>query len=145
MNSEAEMREVMLHAAEKLSAAKDATIRCDINHMNHNGPKYLMPKEVLVAVSYAEAVLRLLASYLKVDPDQRATATPEPGWTGQEPNGHRSGGQPTEKVERNAAVVAAVNAGEPRKDVAARFGISERRVSQIVDAHLARQAAEATP
>jgi hypothetical protein len=140
MNSEAEMRAVILHAAEKLGVAKDATIRCEVNHMTHNGPKYMLPKDTLIAMSYAEAILRLLASYLKVEPDKRAEATPEPGWTGQQPNGHRPeptkpSGRPHAKPERNAAVVEAMQAdGAVKKDVAQRFGISPRRVDQIMAA-----------
>jgi hypothetical protein len=116
MNSEAEMRAVILHAAEKLEAAKDAKIKTGYNEWSH------MPASVLLSMGYAEGILRLLASYLKVDPDQRADATPEPGWTGQQPNGHRppdpapqpvkAGGRAVEKVERNAAVVAAIQGGE---------------------------------
>jgi hypothetical protein len=124
LNSEAEMRAVMLHAAEKLSVAKNA------KSTGYNDP---MPANVLVALAYAEGILRLLASYLKVEPEKRAHATPEPGWTGQRPADN--GGQPAEKTERNAAVVAAMaEAGAVKKEVAQRFGISPRRVDQILAA-----------
>jgi hypothetical protein len=130
------MRQVILHAADKLGSAKEATIHCNTNHMTHNGPTYNLPKPALTSMSYAEGVLRLLASYLKVDPDQRTTATPEPGWTGQpQGNGHKPEREvPEEKVERNAAIVAAVEAGESKTAVAARFGISPTRVHQLVAA-----------
>lgn len=35
------------------------------------------------------------------------------------------------KIERNAAIVSAVGAGEPLKSVASRFGLSVARVSKI--------------
>jgi hypothetical protein len=134
MNSEAEMRAVILHAAEKLAAVKDTTTEAPYSERRR------LPADVMLAMGYAEGVLRLLASYLKVDPDKRADATPEPGWTGQQPNGHRPepakpSGRPHAKPERNAAVVAAMQAdGAVKKDVAQRFGISPRRVDQIVAA-----------
>jgi hypothetical protein len=43
---------------------------------------------------------------------------------------------PRPKVERNAAIVAAVQGGEEQKDVANRFNITQQRVSQIVKANL---------
>ena len=136
MSNEQEMRAVMLHAAEKLAAVKDTRVRCSDNHTLPIS--YHVPVEVHAAVAYAEAILRLLASYLKIEE------------TGQQPNGHKPGRigpgeRPLEKVERNAAVVAARAAGEPRKDVAARFGVTERRIDQIVAAHEARLTKEATP
>ena len=147
-NSEAEMRQVILHAAEKLAKAKDAELVCKGNH--YETKTYWSPREALLAMSYAEAILRLLASYLKVEPDQRANATPERGWMQQRPNGDRppepsapKHHDPRAKAERNAAVVAAIKAGETKTVVAERFGISIRRVGQLVDAAMAREKAPA--
>jgi hypothetical protein len=68
MTAEAEMRAVILHAAEKLDAAK-AT-----RSTGYNDP---LPATVMVAIGYAEGILRLLASYLVIEPPKS--------------NGHRKG------------------------------------------------------
>jgi len=65
VSAEAEMRAVIEHAAEKLAAAKDSKVVCDRMHIKYF---YSLPADVLMAFGYAEGVLRLLASYLKVDP-----------------------------------------------------------------------------
>jgi len=44
----------------------------------------------------------------------------------------RPRGRPSPSPERNAAIVAAVASGESQRVVAARFGISQPHVSQIV-------------
>lgn len=64
MTAEAEMRAVIAHAAEKLGKAKERTVTCSYQH---GVREYFMPHDVLVALGYAQGVLHLLASYLKVD------------------------------------------------------------------------------
>jgi len=66
MASETEMRAVILHAAEKLNAAKDTSVVC--NGSPHGTGRPLgLTVDVYVAMAYAESILRLLASYLKVE------------------------------------------------------------------------------
>jgi hypothetical protein len=58
------MRRVILHAADKLGAVVGSTVTCRESH----GPStpQEIPADALMAVAYAEAVLRMLASYLRV-------------------------------------------------------------------------------
>jgi hypothetical protein len=67
MTAESEMRAVIEHAAEKLAAAKDSKVICSTGHASHIQQNYYLPKDALLAIGYAEGILRLLASYLKVD------------------------------------------------------------------------------
>lgn len=69
------MRRVLTHAAEKLTAARDTKTICNGGHA--------LPREVacsrdlLTATVYAEAVLRMLASYLRVtNPPEYAPTGP---------------------------------------------------------------------
>jgi hypothetical protein len=63
MSSETEMRNLMLHAAAKLDRVQTRELTGEHNY-NHG---YALPADALVAMSYAEGILRLLASYLKVE------------------------------------------------------------------------------
>lgn len=74
MSNETEMRELMLHAAEKLKTARGI----GDPHWNHG---YTLPPLTLVAMANAEGILRLLASYLKVEETPalpRVLARPKP-------------------------------------------------------------------
>jgi hypothetical protein len=124
VSSEAEMRSVIQHAAGQLRAVQERALEGGSRY-NHG---YDLPLDVVISLAYAEGIFRLLASYLKVGGEPQAN--------GQRPTEAVTdpAGAPAEKVERNAAVVAAMRAGGKRRDVAERFGISERRVSQLVDA-----------
>jgi hypothetical protein len=55
MSSETEMRRVIVHAADKLSAAVEA----DLTSFDGKG-------QARMAMTYADAVLRMLGSYLRV-------------------------------------------------------------------------------
>jgi hypothetical protein len=156
MSSEAEMRAVLLHAAEKLDAAKGATIICGEHAIDR---KFLVPREAALAMGYAEGVLRLLATYLKYEDQPSRTNGQGPhmspkleeyGLETQAPRvpegtGGSIGAKPAElspapsqshtKAERNAAIVAAMREdGAVKRQVAERFGISPRRVTQIMEA-----------
>jgi hypothetical protein len=123
-NSEAEMRQVMLHAAEKLHAARQ------IRTTGYNDP---LPPMALSSMAYAEGILRLLSSYLKVEPDQRAKATPEPGLLAGAPQTNGHGLDPAQRFSRDAAIIEAVRKGKTKASVAREFGLSPRRIGQIID------------
>ncbi len=73
MSAEQEMRNVILHAAEKLRAV----IGKDIEVGSYNNG-YALPTDASTAMAYAEGVLRLLASYLAVEDAPRLNGQAEP-------------------------------------------------------------------
>lgn len=78
MSSETEMRRVIEHAADKLAAVSaDPTVTCRANH-GLSTPQEISV-EVLTAITYAEAVLRMLGSYLRVTDPPAGSAQTERG------------------------------------------------------------------
>jgi hypothetical protein len=119
MSGEAELRRLMLHAADKLTAARDLTVVCT---QAHEPRRLALPVEFYVASTYAETVLRMLAASLKVEDQAQG-------------NGHRPVTVDPDLAERNAAIVAAMREpGAVKAHVAERFGISPRRVTQLMEA-----------
>lgn len=73
MTAESEMRNVILHAAEKLRVI----IGRDVGeHRYNNG--YQLPSDCTAAMAYAEGMLRLLASYLSVQDAPRVGDRADP-------------------------------------------------------------------
>jgi hypothetical protein len=72
MSSETEMRRIILHAANQL----DGALGRGNTNFNHG---YNLPPETYLAMGFAQGVLRLLATYLKVEDDQpQATSNGQP-------------------------------------------------------------------
>lgn len=82
MSAENEMRAVMTHAADKIAAVQQRQSEHNYNH------GYALPADCNMALSYAEGVLRLLATYLKIE-------VPAP-----RSNGHQKLGRPRDEYGR---------------------------------------------
>jgi len=89
VTAEEAMRNVVLHAAGKLEATLVRNL--DDNRYNHG---YDLPADAVMAMAYAEGVLRLLASYLRID--AAASNGQADRSDGQRPPGPRPAGRPSD-------------------------------------------------
>jgi hypothetical protein len=71
MSAETEMRAVLAHVRDKLTAAQQQTVDCT---RIHSVISYQLPRDVLLTLAYAVGVLDLLITYLKVSDQPQANA-----------------------------------------------------------------------